>query len=193
MRRWRWLKIVVAAVAGLFVAIQFVPYGWAHPNPAVVADAPWSSPSSEELARTACYDCHSNETDWPLHSYVAPFSWLVRRDVEAGRHELNFSDWEHDDGEADDAAEAIAEGSMPPPVHAAASRRRPLRRRGPGARRRPPGDGGEPLRGLAGPAVTRTCVQIDNPPQLASRSTACCVLGRKNRWVAPRDARTAAG
>jgi hypothetical protein len=114
MRRWRWLKVTLVVVAGLFVAIQFVPYGWEHPNPAVVADAPWPTASSEELARTACYDCHSNETDWPLQSYVAPFSWLVRSDVEAGRHELNFSDWERDDGEANDAAEAIAEGSMPP-------------------------------------------------------------------------------
>lgn len=26
--------------------------------------------------------CHSNETDWPLYSYVAPMSWLVRADVE---------------------------------------------------------------------------------------------------------------
>jgi hypothetical protein len=117
MRRWRlprWLKIALAVAAGLFVAIQLVPYGWSHPNPAVVANAPWPTASSEELARVACYDCHSNETDWPLYSWVAPFSWLVRNDVESGRHELNFSDWERDDGEADDAAEAIAEGSMPP-------------------------------------------------------------------------------
>jgi hypothetical protein len=45
---------------------------------------------------------------------VAPFSWLVARDVAQGRDELNFSTWDEDDGEADDAAEAIAEGSMPP-------------------------------------------------------------------------------
>ena len=40
-------------------------------------------------------------------------SWLVRRDVDAGRDELNFSEW-GDDSDADDAAETIAEGSMPP-------------------------------------------------------------------------------
>jgi hypothetical protein len=45
---------------------------------------------------------------------VAPFSWLVTRDVEQGRDELNFSTWDSDDGEADDAAEAVADGSMPP-------------------------------------------------------------------------------
>ncbi len=41
-------------------------------------------------------------------------SWLVRRDVENGREELNFSTWDRDEGEADDAAETVAEGSMPP-------------------------------------------------------------------------------
>ena len=63
-----------------------------------------------------CQDCHSNQTQtrWPPQSFVAPVSWLLTRDVEQGRDELNFSTWDSDDGEADDAAEAIAEGSMPP-------------------------------------------------------------------------------
>jgi hypothetical protein len=51
---------------------------------------------------------------WPPQSHVAPFSWLLTRDVEQGRAELNFSTWDSDDGEADDGAEAVAEGSMPP-------------------------------------------------------------------------------
>jgi hypothetical protein len=42
-------------------------------------------------------------------------SWLVRRDVEAGREELNLSELDRGGGdELDDAAETIAEGSMPP-------------------------------------------------------------------------------
>jgi hypothetical protein len=107
---------VVAAAA--FAAIQLVPYGWAHPNPAVTADAPWPSERAAGLARTACYDCHSNEVDWPPHSYVAPMSWLVRRDVDRGREELNFSEW-GDDADPDDAAEEVEEGSMPPSQYTA--------------------------------------------------------------------------
>jgi Haem-binding domain len=45
------------------------------------------------LLRQACYDCHSNETRWPWYTYIAPVSWLVERDVERGRKELNFSEW----------------------------------------------------------------------------------------------------
>jgi hypothetical protein len=112
LRRWIVRIIIAAVVVGL--AIQFVPYGWRHPNPPVVQDAPWPSPEARELAVAACYDCHSNESEWPWYSYIAPMSWMVRRDVEAGRDELNFSDWGEDGGEADDAAETILEGEMPP-------------------------------------------------------------------------------
>ena len=110
----RLLRWVVLPVGAAVVAIQLVPYGWWHENPPVVRDAPWPSEEAAGLARAACYDCHSNETDWPVYSYVAPMSWLVRRDVERGRDELNFSLWDADVGELDDAAETIEEGSMPP-------------------------------------------------------------------------------
>ena len=103
-------------LAGLVVfgLLQLVPYGWWHENPPVVADAPWPDEATAELARDACYACHSNETDWPLYSYVAPMSWLVRQDVERGREELNFSVWDPEDNEADHAADAVEDGEMPP-------------------------------------------------------------------------------
>lgn len=95
------------------VAIQLVPYGWRHPNPPVRQDAPWPDAESEAIARQSCYACHSNETDWPPYSYVAPMSWLVRWDVERGRDELNFSEWDRDRGRADDAAEQVLDRTMP--------------------------------------------------------------------------------
>jgi hypothetical protein len=110
----RWLTWGLIGVAVVFGAMQLVPYGWSHPNPEVTRDAPWPSEQARALAVDACYDCHSNETDWPIYSYVAPMSWLVRRDVEQGRDELNFSTWDEDDNEAEDAAETIEEGEMPP-------------------------------------------------------------------------------
>ena len=97
----------------VFIALQAVPYGWGKSNPPVRADAPWSDAESASLARSSCYACHSNETDWPVYSYVAPMSWLVRSDVESGRDELNFSEW-GEDSDADDAADAVEDGSMPP-------------------------------------------------------------------------------
>jgi hypothetical protein len=109
------LARTLIGMAVVFGLLQLVPYGWSRPNPPVTQAVTWSDGDAETLARAACYDCHSNETDWPVYSYVAPASWLVRRDVEAGREELNLSELDQDGGkELDDAAETILEGSMPP-------------------------------------------------------------------------------
>jgi hypothetical protein len=117
----RFVKPVVFTVIGVGIAMQLVPYGWSHPNPPVTQDAPWPSERAREIAVGACYDCHSNETDWPIYSYVAPMSWLVRRDVEEGREALNFSTWDQGEQEADEGADEIEDGSMPPsqytPLH----------------------------------------------------------------------------
>jgi Haem-binding domain len=110
-------RVLLRAGLGLLVVavlLQLLPFGRPGENPPVTRDAPWPNGRARELAVAACYDCHSNQTRWPLHSRVAPISWLVTRDVEQGREKLNFSTWEGDVGDARDAAEAIADGSMPP-------------------------------------------------------------------------------
>ena len=112
----RRLLILGGGGLAVFALLQLVPYGWAKSNPPVTADAPWPSEQAEAIARTSCYACHSNETDWPLYSYVAPMSWLVRNDVDGGRDELNFSEWGEDSADAaEDAEEEIVEGRMPLP------------------------------------------------------------------------------
>ena len=109
----RWLKLGMAVLLGGFLAIQLVPYGRDHDNPPVTAEPSWDSDLTRELTVAACYDCHSNETVWPWYSNVAPVSWLVQRDVDEGREELNYSEWNRaQDGE--ESAETVREGSMPP-------------------------------------------------------------------------------
>ena len=63
-----WKRIITALIGLpilLFVALQLVPYGRDHTNPAVVAEPDWDTPQTRELFMTACGDCHSNETVWP--------------------------------------------------------------------------------------------------------------------------------
>jgi hypothetical protein len=85
--------MVLGALLGLFVLIQFVPYGRAHANPPATAPFKWTSPQAKALAERACYDCHSNHTRRWWAVKVAPFSWLAQHDISAGRARLNFSDW----------------------------------------------------------------------------------------------------
>ena len=72
------------------IALQFVPVE--RTNPATLG-GPEVSDKLQWALRRACYDCHSNETRWPLWAYVAPSSWFVIRDVELARSILNFSEW----------------------------------------------------------------------------------------------------
>ena len=106
----RW---TIVALVGVFVAIQFVPHGRAHENPPVTGTPDWDTARTRELARRACFDCHSNETDWPWYSWVAPASWIVTSDVHEAREHLNFSEFDQDPGHADEAAEMVRKGEMP--------------------------------------------------------------------------------
>jgi mono/diheme cytochrome c family protein len=60
----KWLIGAVVLVVALFVAAQAVPYGRDHTNPPVTREVRWDSSRTRELAAGACFDCHSNLTDW---------------------------------------------------------------------------------------------------------------------------------
>ena len=82
-------------------------------------------PQTRALFMTSCGDCHSNLTSWPWYTNIAPVSWLTQRDVDGGRAAFNVSQWDQpQDVSAQDIAEAIQGGSMPPwfytPLHSAA-------------------------------------------------------------------------
>jgi hypothetical protein len=45
------------------------------------------------LFRRGCQDCHSKQTEWPWYGHVAPVSWLLARDVQQARLQLDLSQW----------------------------------------------------------------------------------------------------
>jgi len=107
------IRLLAVIVIGA-VLIQLVPYGRDHDNPPVVNEPEWSSESDRALVARACFDCHSNETEWPWYSNIAPVSWWTQNHVDEGRAELNFSEWSWDYDELDEIAESVMEGEMPP-------------------------------------------------------------------------------
>ncbi|MFO7526369.1 MAG: heme-binding domain-containing protein [Ignavibacteriaceae bacterium] len=80
-----WILVII-----VLVGIQFIPNE--QHNPPVEYDL--SAPNDvKDILRKACYDCHSNETNWAWYTKVAPLSWLTTSDVNNGRKKLNFSEW----------------------------------------------------------------------------------------------------
>ncbi len=110
----RTLSIVVAVLVLGFIAIQFVPYGREHTNPPVTGAPAWDSAQTESLFKQACGDCHSNATTWPWYTNIAPVSWRIQKHVDEGREVFNVSAWGTAEQEADEAAEQVDSGAMPP-------------------------------------------------------------------------------
>ncbi|MHC4450834.1 MAG: heme-binding domain-containing protein [Planctomycetota bacterium] len=108
-----WGRRIGILILVALVAIQFIPVGKGITNPDITKQVKWDSPRTEELARRACYDCHSNETKWPWYAHIAPVSWLITHDVHEAREHLNFSEWDREQDDADEAAHEVEEGEMP--------------------------------------------------------------------------------
>ncbi len=110
----RLLPLFLIAGCATFGVIQLIPYGRSHENPVPTGEPEWSSPRTRELMVNACYGCHSNEVEWPWYSNIAPISWAITDHVEAGRDEVNYSEFATNPGNADETIEVIEDGSMPP-------------------------------------------------------------------------------
>ena len=110
----RWIVKAAVGLALLFGALQLVPYGRDYTNPPVVSEPAWDSPATRALAARACFDCHSNQTQWPGYARIAPGSWLIARDVAEGREHLNFSEWQRPQEDAHEAPDVVREKEMPP-------------------------------------------------------------------------------
>jgi len=45
------------------------------------------------LLLSSCYDCHSNNTNYPWYSKIQPIAWFLEGHIKEGKSELNFSEW----------------------------------------------------------------------------------------------------
>ncbi len=116
-----WIKrfLILALVA--LIVTQFIPVeknegGYESLQPFLQETKP-----SDEVAtilKTACYDCHSNQTDYPWYSNLAPASFFLADHIEEGKGHLNFANWEsypakRKDHKLDELIEEVEHGEMP--------------------------------------------------------------------------------
>ena len=95
-----WLKRAALVGIAVFLVIQVYRPGRTNPvvDPKNGIEAKLSVPPEVmTIFNRSCSDCHSNRTQWPWYSAVAPVSWLVTYDVRQGRREMNFSEWGNTD------------------------------------------------------------------------------------------------
>ena len=114
MRKILWIILVIVGLCIACVAVSLLSNK--PTNPPITAQPQWDSPRTLELAKRACFDCHSNETVWPWYTNLPPFSFLIKNDVYDGRRALNFSEWDRPQRGArpQSVDRRIQRGSMPP-------------------------------------------------------------------------------
>ena len=44
------------------------------------------------ILAVSCYDCHSNNTNYPWYSEIQPMVWLMEKHIIDGKEKLNFDD-----------------------------------------------------------------------------------------------------
>jgi hypothetical protein len=119
------LKWILALATGAFATLQLANPSLTNPPVVPGHDLLSTNPPPPEISgmlRSACYDCHSNETRWPWYSHVAPVSWWLKSHVVDARERLNFSEWPHDDAQRagkkwSRVSDSVGNGEMPLPSY----------------------------------------------------------------------------
>lgn len=115
------MKKVIIVLIVVFVFIQFFRID--KTNPPVNENLDFihiknTSASTAQILKNSCYDCHSNESEYPWYTNISPFSWLVKNHIDEGRKHLNFSEFATYDikrqlHKLEEAVEEVERGKMP--------------------------------------------------------------------------------
>lgn len=55
----------------------------------------YNAPSNiSTMLKAACYDCHSNKTNYPWYSKIGPVAWFLNNHVKGGLKKLNFNEFQ---------------------------------------------------------------------------------------------------
>lgn len=96
MKKFFTTKRIVIILLVIISLIQFIPIE--KNNLQGIADTDFflhaqASIEIESLIKRACYDCHSESTNYPGYASVAPLSMWIEWHIEEGKEHLNFSNW----------------------------------------------------------------------------------------------------
>jgi hypothetical protein len=115
------LKVLLIAIVVLIIGVQFARP--ARTNPPVdesqtIFARTQMPPQVAAIINRSCADCHSNKTEWPWYSNVAPVSWFVTGHVNDGRKVMNLSEWAKLDRDRQDRrlrqiCDQVEDGNMP--------------------------------------------------------------------------------
>ena len=84
--------VIAIAAAGGSLIHPFDTPGIPGSNQSILREAQ-IDPGTLAIFQRACQNCHSQLTEWPWYSHIAPVSWLLAHDVQQARLHMNLSQW----------------------------------------------------------------------------------------------------
>ena len=124
-RSIKWLRPI--GVVGLLalVVIQFIPLKrnqQGYESVLAFEQETQVSPKLSSILKANCYDCHSNQTDYPWYSAVAPINFWLDEHVQDGKKHFNLSQWseysiKRKDHKLKELIEEVEEAEMPLPSY----------------------------------------------------------------------------
>lgn len=90
------LKSIGVILLVVIVGIQFIPKARNQSDEILSTDfiKTFNAPDNiGSLLKTSCYDCHSNNTNYPWYNKIQPVSWFLAIHIKVAKEELNFSEF----------------------------------------------------------------------------------------------------
>lgn len=115
------IKIFLVLALIALVAIQFIRPEKNNDGYKSVASFESETKPSEKVAvvlKENCYDCHSNQTQYPWYSEIAPFSLWLDDHIKHGKKHFNVSAWndytvKKKEHKMEEFVEMVEKGEMP--------------------------------------------------------------------------------
>ncbi|MBT8275194.1 MAG: heme-binding domain-containing protein [Bacteroidia bacterium] len=93
----KFIKIIAWLALVALIVIQFFPITLNESDTVPQSDFMVENqvPATiKNRLQVSCYDCHSNNTDYPWYSKIQPAAWYLEDHIQAGKDELNFNEWD---------------------------------------------------------------------------------------------------
>jgi len=90
------IKKVLLVTGIVFIAIQFIQPAKNINSQVSATDISKTIPvpdNVQAILKTACYDCHSNNTIYPWYAYIQPAGWLLGSHIAEAKGKLNFDEF----------------------------------------------------------------------------------------------------
>lgn len=91
-----WLRRILTILFVVFIGIQFIQPGKNNQGMDMtndIASVVTVPDSVHAVLKVACYDCHSNFTNYPWYSNIQPIGWWLKDHVDEGKTKLNFQEF----------------------------------------------------------------------------------------------------